>query len=337
MNLQVTGLFRKDAYTHDFTRPPSKNNPGGGLAKKTQQLARALPNIKFTNCITELADITIMETLWLSGFEVPEERKDEDKVFRNMLIERAKAYADYPGYKILWTSDIESLRWDGEIREMIYDASDVIACNSQFMLDMLSVYAPTEKVALLTDPVDTRFIRETHKTKSIYACSHIIMQKGIDDIIHLFGNMVNSDFERIFVGGTTVWGMEINPVSSIRLDKGLDVVCDTRNKAASASQVGEVSSNAFVFLSFADFESFGYAMIEALLDGCWVFCGDHLVYRDRPVRWFSDVEEASVALNEFIADVDLSKTNEEGRQFVVDNYSLPIFRQQFADIVGRCF
>ena len=337
MNLQISGLFRKDAYTHDWTRPPGKDNPGGGLAKKAQQLMRALPNIKFTNCITELADITIMESLWLSGFEVPEERKDEDKVFRNMLIERAKAYADYPGYKILWTSDVESLRWDGEIREMVYDASDVIACNSQFMLDLLSVYAPTEKVALLTDPVDTRFINQKEKVKTIYACSQVIIEKGIDEIIYLFDKMSGSDFERVFVGGTTVWGLEIKPASSVRLDKALEIVTDRRNKAATQNEVSEIASDAYIFLSFANFESFGYAMIEALLAGCWVFCGDHLVYRDRPVRWFSDIEVAWTALNDFITEVDLSKINEEGRQFVVDNYSLPIFRQQFTDIVGRCF
>ena len=337
MNLQVTGLFRKDAYTHNFMRPPSKDNPGGGLAKKTQQLARALPNIKFTNCITELADITIMESLWLSGFKVPEERREEKKVFRNMMIERATAYANYQGYKILWTSDIESLRWDGEIREMIYDASDVIACNSPYMVDLLSVYAPIDKIALLTDPVDTRFINQREKTKTIYACSQIIIEKGIDEIIYLFDKMSDTDFERIFIGGTTVWGLEIKPTSTVRLDNALESICDKRNKAATQAEVAEIADDAYIFLSFAKFESFGYAMIEALLAGCWIFCGDHLVYQDRPVRWFSDIEAAWTALNDFITEANLSKINEEGRQFVIDNYSLPVFREQFLNIVGRGF
>lgn len=337
MKLEVTGLFRQDAYTHDFTRPPGKDNPGGGLAKKAHQLKCALPNINFTRNVNQIKDITIMESLWLSGFKVPKEREEEEDAFRNMMLERATEYAESSSYKILWTSDIESLRWDGEIREIVYDGSDVIACNSQYMLNLLSVYAPLEKLALLTDPVDCRIIPQVEKTKSVYACSQVILEKGIDAIIYLFENIEEMEFERIFLGGTTVWGLEIKPLASNRLDKMLDRVCDTRNKAATQRQIAEVARSAYIFLSFASFESFGYAMIEALLAGCWVFCSDHLVYVDRPVNCFSDVETAYLELIDFMKNTDLSKINQAGREFVIENYSLPVFRKQFFDIVGRCF
>lgn len=332
MKLKVTGLFRQSAIDHDRSQPPGKDNPGGGLAKKIHQLSLALPNIQMVSNLSHLGDITIMEPHSLTDFELPEGRD-----FFEMLKERAEMFAKYPGYKILWTSDVELFRFEGVIREMLVDGADIVAGNSQYMVDLLSAYVDPNKLALLTDPVDHKAVTPGVKEPIIYGCSQVIVEKGISELVALYKELEGVGLERHFVGSVNTWGVELKETVSCRLEKALGAVCDKHTKSIAANDMPSFASNAWCFTSFAGYESFGYAMIEALLAGCWVFCGDHPVYRDRPVKWFSSPVDASLAIMDFVAEHDLQDINEEGRNFVIDNYALSVFRDQFRQIVGSNF
>lgn len=323
-DLRVTASFRADATAHNRAQGASRKNAGGGLAMKAQQLQLALPALTFVSTVEDAGAIHITEQLYFSG--------DAD-----LMEERIEAYQSSNAYKILWTSDLESFRWQGSQMRAVFDASDVIACNSAYMRDLFSVYVDASKLAVLTDPMDTNWVTPGKKKRQIYGCSQVILQKGIADVVSLFAELGALDIRRVFLGSPESWGLVINPESSYALDRQLYSVCDHRIEFASRADVKEVAAESWLFTSFARFESFGYAMIEALLAGCWVFCGDHSVYRDRPVFWFSSVEKALVGMLEFMDTFNLEDINDEGRQFVMDNYSMDVFRGQFADIVGRCF
>ena len=324
-NLRITSSFRPDAVKHKHSQGASKKNPGGGLARKAEQLSLALPTLEFVD-ISEAGDIHITEQLWFSG-------KSSDA--GTTIGERIEAYIACPAYKILWTSDLEGLRWNGSEMTAVFDASDVVACNSEYMKNLLSAYADPSKLAVLTDPIDPNWVFPGQKQKTVYGCSQVILEKGIADVVSLFDGL-QGVMHRLFLGSPEAWGLAINPSASYALDRQLHTVCDERIEFASRQDVRETAAASWLFAGFAKFESFGYAMIEALLAGCWVFCGDHLVYRDRPVFWFKSGKEALVDMLDFAQSFDPTSINHEGRQFVIDNYSLDVFREQFMGIVGRC-
>lgn len=325
-NLKITASFRDDAVKHQHDKGASAKNPGGGLARKAEQLSLALPTLQFVPYLSQAGNIHITEPLWFSR---------GDNFSEEVMEQRINDYKNVDAYKILWTSDLECLRWKGSERDAIFDATDVIALNSEYFLNLLSAYVDVSKTALLTDPIDPNWVTPSKKEKRIYGASQVIFEKGIGDIINIF-SALDKRIDRWFLGSTEMWGMELNPVISNVLDRQLHTVCDKRIKFATRPQVKETASASWLFTSFAGFESFGYAMIEALLAGCWVFCGNHLVYRDRPVYWFNNADDAIEAILEFIDQYDPTHINETGRQFVIDNYSLDVFRKQFIKIIGRC-
>ena len=326
MNLSLTALFRRDATQFDPKRGASRENSGGGLAMKAQQLQLALPALEFVPYLTQAGSVHITECLWFTG---------GTDFSEDVMWERIEGYKKIDAYKILWMSDLECLRWSGAERYSVFEASDVVAVNSPYMHDILSAYVPPSKLALLTDPMDTEWVVPGRKTRTLYACSQVILEKGIADIVAIFNALRDTDVESLFIGSPETWGLELKPQVSHRLDREVSAVADRRIKFGKRSDVRTAAQQSWLFASFARFESFGYAMVEALLGGCWVFCINHRVYRDRPVHAFEDVTACIGTLGEFIKTRSESTVNEAGRQFVIDNYSLSVFRRQFMDIVGR--
>lgn len=325
MKLEVTASFRRDAVSHDPQVGASLENPGGGLARKAEQLQLALPALTFVPYLSQARHVHITEALWFTG---------GPNFSSDVMWNRIEEYKKLEAFKVLWTSDLECLRWTGNERDAVFEASDVVAANSNYMFDVLSAYVQPSKLCVLTDPIDPEFVRPEPKALSMYASSQVVLEKGIADIVRLFRG-VEGKIERVFLGSPETWGLALKPQTSYRLDGELSVVSDRRIKEANREDVKRTAASSWLFASFARFESFGYAMAEALLAGCWVFCIDHRVYVDRPVFCFPDVESAVASLLEFIETRTLTSVNQEGRQFVIDNYSLSVFRSQFMSIVGR--
>ncbi len=322
MAFDFTGLFRKVDADYDTSRGMSSQNPGGGVSVKIENLIRAVPSIRIITDIKDAGNILLIEPLWFTA------GKDDLDI-------RIDAYAAHNGFKILWTSDFTFTRWKGPEREAILDATDVVAGNSPYMQNILSVYAE-DKTAYLTDPFDVRQIDvQPTRERSIYSNAQVIVEKGIDDIIEVFGGLAETDVKRIFIGSVDNWGMLINPDTSQFLDTELTQVCDKRIRHASRSDVYKVAGSAFLALFYAGYETFGYSMIEALAGGCWVFCGKHLAYRDRPVFVCDSPVDALKRIQSYIIDCDLTKINTEGREFVNENYGLDAFRKQLIGIIGR--
>lgn len=335
MREKLTGLFRRDATIHNEKKGPSMKNPGGGLATKKKHLAKALPNMVFVKSASELGDVSIIDALYFSGGKTDKDRDD-----------RIAAYKNHEGFKILWTSDFEMLRWRPEHREQILDATDVIAGNSHYMANLLRGYFDSREVVHLTDPMDTNVI-PGHKTreKIIYGCSQIILEKGVDEIISLYKQLENGkhaerELQRLFVGSSSTWGTEIRDLDSFNLEMKLEAVCTKFHWSLPNAKVQQIAANAWIFVSFARFETFGYAMIEALLGGCHVWAYPHLAYKDRidagVVHIADNALDARHHISIFIEEHELTH-NDDGAQFVRDNYALDVFRKQFKDIVGTIY
>lgn len=325
----ISILFRIDAINFDITEGPSKKNPGGGLATKCIQVGKALPQAHMVIEANQLAAIGLVDPLYFSGGGTTDEFNRRIEDYR-----RSKAL------KILWTCDMEILRWSPEQREAILDATDIVAANSKYMYQVFKGYLKESEVALLTDPIEMLptpppDIRE----KEIYACSQIIYEKGISDVIEVFKSPALDALQKTFIGSSETWGLSIRDKVSFELECEISA-CSHHHESLAPNEVSEVANRAWIFLSFANYESFGYAMVEALRGGCYVFCKPHLAYQDRidagvaaPVATPEEAIEKLVSFTNEYSNV----SNKAGMQFVHENYSLDVFRKQFQEIVGKLY
>ena len=322
MKLQISGVFRSDHVNHNPLIPPSHKNPGGGVASKVLYLKAALPMISMKPDILQADSIAIVEPLWFT-------EDVEDDTFDA----RVERFAASKSFKILWTSDLEFAKWNGQDRERIFDASDVIAGNSKYMVNLLKAFAPN--VRLLTDPVDTSsIVPVTPKKRQIFGMSNVAIEKNIDAIIDIFGLIPEElMLERFYIGNANVWGLDIRKSVSVVLENRLTGVCDRRVVNATRQQVNDAVSPAWAYVADSRYDSFCYAMIEAMLAGCWLFCGKHLIYNERPCIRFTDPFDAVTKISEKLDEVGL-QVNEEARQYAIDNYSLSVFRRQLGDVIG---
>ena len=328
MDLRLTATFREDAVNHNPLAPPSETNPGGGVAQKARQLQLALPRLEFLPYLSQAGDIHMMEQLWFTRGNLSEE----------LMMKRIEEYTECPAFKLLWTSDLECLRWRGVEREAIFDATDVICGNSKYMVNILRTYAPAHKVALLTDCIDTNSITPLVKKKQIFGMSNVIIEKNIDAIVSIYQELKQNEVQLQlgYIGSSKVWGIPIRDSESRRLEMELANICDWVIEQANRPQVSQLCGESWGFVVDSRFDSFCYALMEALLGGCWAFCGNHKIYDDLPVIRFSTTDEAVLKIMDK-CNGDLSHINAEGRQFVHDNFSLDVFRRQFLQIVGGNF
>ena len=322
MNLQISGVFRSVDTQFNPLLPPSHKNPGGGVTTKLLYLKAALPMISMKPDILQADSIAIVEPLWFT-----------ESAEGDTFDARVERFAASKTFKILWTSDMEFARWNGHDRERVFDASDVIAGNSKYMVNLLEAFAPN--VRLLTDPVDTSsIVPVTPKKRQIFGMSNVAIEKNIDAIIDIFGLIPEElKLERFYVGNANVWGLSIRKSVSAVLENRLTEVCDRRVVNATRQQVKDAVSPAWAYVADTKYDTFCYAMIEAMLAGCWLFCGKHLIYNERPCIRFTDPVDAVVKISEKLDEVGL-QVNEEARQYVIDNYSLSVFRRQLGDIIG---
>lgn len=335
MGNELTALFRSDAIHHDEKQGASAQNPGGGLSTKKKHLAKALPKINFIEHVEDMADITIVDVLYFSGGKTLEDK-----------LERIDNYRKHKGVKILWTSDLEILRTLPEHRALILEATDCIAANSTYMLNLLSGCLINANVVLLTDPIDTASIESnTEREPIIYSCSQVLLEKGIDDIISLYKGLSTGTYEerqlqRLFIGSSESWGVTIRDTDSFDLEMQLESVCD-HQWSLTNEEVMAIARKALFYISFARYESFGYSVTEALLGGCHVFTRKHLAYQDRidagVVTAVDNPLDLRHKIKEHLAGSEPFKRNDAGIQYVHDNYSLPVFRRQFKDIVGEIY
>ena len=329
----ITALFRSDAINYNQNEAPSVLNPGGGLSTKKKYLALAMPHIEFVTEAVDMGSISIVDVLYFSDGGTEDERD-----------RRIKDYRRQSGFKILWTSDFEILRWLPKHREQILDATDIIAANSVYMKELLETYFNTNKVALLTDTIDTNVPDgQINRENIIYSCSNILLEKGIDDIISLYkamrtGTPAERKMKKMFIGGSDSWGVEIREIDSFELELALEEVCDLQQMKN--DDVLALGRKALIYASFARFETFGYALVEAMLGGCWIFARPHLAYKDRiyagVVISADSALEMRSEIQKFLGTGE-NKRNDTAIQFVHDNYSLDVFRRQFRDIVGDLY
>ena len=317
MAFSISALYRESDINHDVRKCCSGENQGGGVAIQAWHLKRSLPSINMVSDVEAVPDgICLTEALWLTNAQDLEAH-----------IER---WAKLPAIKILINNDVSILRLNRAITEQILDAADLVVTTSKYAQQLLSFYG---EVHLLYDPLDVDIFMPLVKTRSVYSAGHISVHKNISMVTDIF-NALGASFQKNYFGSSALWGSVDD--KSKELQTNLEAAAD--NVLGNIAYI-DLSSHygrqwAFIVDSRYDFSSF--SMMEAMLCGCWIFAGDHLLYGERPCLRFKTAEEASEMIEKQMADTPPQSgiINEEARQHIIDRNSYDAFRVSLKALIG---
>ena len=321
---KTLALYRNNDINADIYQPASQYNPGGGTISKVTHLGRAMPKIAISNNIQD-CHYCIAEMLWFT------EAGDGQKTN-----ERIEAYASLDAMKILWTSDVELLRVPGYMRQRLIDSSDVIGCLSEYAYQLFSAY--TSKVEMLYDPIDIDEFIPAAKRREIYGIGQISVQKNVKMIAEIFSKLpICTNLEKTYIGSKNTWGGNPNLDVGIKLESLLDQSTDHFERHVPYSMMSKRIAPIWGYVADTGYDFSSYSMLEAMLVGCWLFTGKHLMYNERPGFRFETSDEAVAHIVNQLQEnpPESGRINEEARQFVIDRNSYDAFRGQLKHLIGK--
>ena len=323
MTRQLSALYRENDINHDVLQPCSRDNQGGGVAIQAWHLKRAIPSINMVFDVGAVPDgICLTEALWLTSAQDLEAH-----------IER---WAKLPALKILINNDVSILRFNRAITEQILDAADVLVTTSKYAQQMLSFFG--KEIHLLYDPLDIDMFIPAVKSRSIYSAGQICYNKNPKMVADIFNLLPASvQLEKNYIGSASIWGEGNDDAKTLQAeleaaaDNLFDKVSYINTPFYYRSQWGCAMDSCYDFSSFC--------MMEAMLCGCWIFAGQHVLYDERPVLRFSTAEEAIELIIKQLEETppDAGGVNEEARQHIVDRNSYDRFRANLTELIGHLY
>lgn len=322
--MRITGHYRQMDIAGDCTKPGGISNPTGGVTSKLYHLVEALPSIEIYSDMWNPGDIVLVEALWF------------DELGEDVMLQRIERYRQAKGFKILWTSDTCPLRWKGEYREAIFDASDVVGTLSDYSQQLLRAFTP--KVEKLYDPLDIDMFVPGKKNRSVFGIGQISIEKNVEMIAKIFAKLPTSTrLKKWYFGSRTLWGLDHHDETSIDLELMLMDACDYLESNMPRTDIATLMSTMWGYVADTRYDFSSYSMMEAMLCGCWLFTGKHLMYDERPSFRFNTVLEAVSHIKNQLKECppESGVVNEEARQFIIDRNSYDVFRKQLMALVGR--
>ena len=321
--MRITWMFRKIDIDHEPSMSSGTNNPNGGVSSKAFHLSRALPHAKLITNIDQAGDICFAEALWFSEItDIPS------------LEERVKKWEELKAFKVIANSDLALLRMSGDYRDRLIDASDLVASTSIYGHKLFEAF--TTKSVVLYDPIDVDMFIPSEKEREIYSIGQVNLVKNVQMVVDIF-NQISEDvkLKKTYIGSSELWGESSG--SGLLLENSLYHSCDHLEKLLSRIEIPKRISSIWGYVADTRYDMACFSMMEAMLCGCWVFTGRHLLYNERPGLRFNTAGEAVKQIC-----VQLDKTppesgiiNEEARQHIVDKNGYDSFRRDFKDTIGR--
>ena len=319
----ITALYRHIDINADKTKPPGIANNGGGTTTKRFHLQRALPDLEIINDIEDAGLISIAEILWFS------------EGGHDMMRSRIDRWSKLRAFKILMTSDVELLRMHGEHRDQLIENSDVVACLTEYVLQLFKAF--TDKAMLLHDPIDIDMFKPLKKKREIVGVGQVSTEKRVQSIIDIFHRLPDTlELEKTYIGSKNLWAGNSSPALSAKLEQALFEVCDQLEPKVPYTEMPKKLGSAWGYVADTGYDFSSYSMTEAMACGCYLFTGRHLMYNERPGRRFKTSEEAVEGITTQLQETPPASgvINEEARQYVIDRCSYDAFRAQLKKVVG---
>ena len=314
--------------------PVTGSHPTGGMSTKMASIEIALGCEIFTD-LTETAgpaDDLIVEPLAIKApRNVPEELEQggDWKKLREIERSRIAQVKEYPGRKILLCSEMEVLRWHGEMQEAAIEAVyGKVFASSRYQRSLLNAVGIQSDV--IYEPINEYlYYPGVKRQKQVTAIGSVKHIKNIEMVIDVFRALEGLGYHRVYVGSPNAWAGKVYRKQEAAYDahlyEALLTVCDEHYEASPGTVVARILSESEFYINFAYHEVCCRTAMEALMAGCGVIGGMHPLWEEYPV--LAQVENAAqcvAVLDEHAGNVDAQKT----REWAVKNFGFDRFEKQ---------
>lgn len=320
--------------------PVVGSHPTGGMSTKTAAVEIAL-NCETVTDLKTLPKATVSNDLIVEPLaikaprSVPEELEQGGDWQKLRDIERGRIaeVAAYPGRKILLCSEMEILRWSGEMRMQVLKAvKNKVFASCHYQQALMSAVGIQSDV--IYEPINEYlYYPGLKKQRQVVAIGSVKHIKNIKMIIEVFRKLEGTDFHRVYIGSPNVWGGKVHRQRESELDMELyDAlldVCDEHHDASPGTFVARVLAESEFYLNFAYHEVCCRTAMEALMAGCGVIGGPHLLWKEYPVLAHIESAEACLAaLEKHTGDENIVG---ETREWAVKNFGFTRFQKQIQE------
>lgn len=241
----------------------------------------------------------------------------------------AQQVCDYSGgEKYLICSEMEVLRWRGNLRRKVLSTMSGVFTTCDYQKHLLQVVGIDAK--RLTEPINEfLFYPGEKKQKQIVATGDTSHVKNTEMLIAFYRALEGKGYHRVYIRGPMVWD-HVDPAGehfqyNMELYHELKTVCDAFHEPLPETQVARIFSESEFYVNFAYQEVECRTALKALMCGCGIVWGRHLLGNELPVLCqASTVEEAIAALEHNTGSVKVKRL----RNHALKHYSYASVRNQ---------
>ena len=213
------------------------------------------------------------------------------------------------GRKFLICSEMEVMRWRGELREKVLSTMTRVFTTCDYQENLLKTVGIESK--RIPEPINEHlFYPGIKKPKQIVAIGSANSVENTRMLIDFYQALEGKDYHRVYIGVPLIWGY-VNPHENqfrqnLELYDELKSVCDTFYEPSPMTRVARVLSESEFYANFAYREVSCRPAIKALMCGTGILWGRHPLGDELPVLCeTSTVEEAVEALERNTGRVDV--------------------------------
>ena len=322
--------------------PIVSSHTTGGMSSKTASVENALgcevvTDLTKLNSIDKQQDLIVEPLAIKAPRNVPEELQygSNWKKLREIEQSRIDTLKEYPGRKILLCSEMEILRWNGQMRQEILEAVNrkvFASCRYQKkLMESMNIQS-----RIIYEPIDEYLYYPSIKNqKQVIAIGSVKHIKNIKSIIEAFRILKDTNFETVYIGCPAMWaGVVANNDERIydtELYHELIEVSDIHYKSSPATKIAKILSESTFYINFAYHEVCCRTAMEALMSGCAVIGGKHPLWKEYPTfDQIENISELPKVLKKF-TNLSLEKTNQwedNVHKWAFNNFSYKVFSQK---------
>ena len=324
--------------------PVTGSHPTGGMSTKMAAVEIALgcqtvTDLKTLPEDTMRADLIVEPLAIKAPRNVPEELEqggDWEKL-RNIERGRIAEVAAYRGRKVLLCSEMEILRWPGQMRTDVVEAvEEKVFASCYYQQALMSAVGIQSDV--IYEPINEYlYYPGVKKPRQVVAIGSVKSIKNIEMIIEVFRHLEGTDFHRVYVGSPNVWGGKVHRQRETEHDMALYEelldVCDEHYDASPGTFVARMLSESEFYLNFAYHEVCCRTAMEALMAGCGVIGGSHPLWEEYPV--LAQVESADACLTALEKHAGDESIVGDMREWAVKNFGFARFQKQIQEVFGE--
>ena len=324
--------------------PVTGSHPTGGMSTKMAAVEIALgcqtvTDLKTLPEDTMRADLIVEPLAIKAPRNVPKELAQGGDWEKLRGIERGRIaeVAAYRGRKVLLCSEMEILRWPGQMRTDVVEAVEEKVFASCYYQQALMNAVGIQSDVIYEPINEYLYYPGVKKPRQVVAIGSVKSIKNIEMIIEVFRHLEGTDFHRVYVGSPNVWGGKVHRQRESERDMALYEelldVCDEHHDAAPGTFVARMLSESEFYLNFAYHEVCCRTAMEALMAGCGVIGGSHPLWKEYPV--LAQVESAEACLTALEKHAGDESIVSDMREWAVKNFGFARFQKQIQEVFGE--